>query len=138
MASCAFAPVPQSCASPLVPHVLSATTASLPPPRPPAFALCSGANETFRSKQELVLLLPAAVRKRVTQLPPNTHVFRVCLQLSTVIVERQLSATPGFDCPPPGFSTGVVLRVALCGQDCLRSGEGGGPLETAGRAVGKV
>lgn len=41
-----------------------------------------------------------------------------------------------------GVSTGVGLRVALCGQDCLRFGEGGAeqgrPVETAGRAVGKV
>lgn len=43
---------------------------------------------------------------------------------------------------PLGFSSGVSLRVALCGQDCPRFGEGGAersrPVEAAGRAVGKV
>lgn len=42
----------------------------------------------------------------------------------------------GGECKEPlGFSTGVVLRVALCGQDCRRRGEGGA--EESGRAGGE-
>lgn len=75
---------------------------------------------------------------------PNIRVFQVCLQSNTVIVGREL-LTSGFDWQPACFSTRVGLRVALCGQDCLRSGEGGAgggeqsrPVETADRGVGKV
>lgn len=83
------------------------------------------APETFRNKQELILLLTSAVRQFITLLPTNTHVLRVCLQLNTVIDEHELLVTSGFDWHPRAFSTGVVLRVALCGQDCLGSAEGG-------------
>lgn len=58
---------------------------------------------------------------------PQTHAFlRVCLRLNAAGDEHELSVTSGFDWHPPAVSTAVVLRVALCGQDCLGSGEGGG------------
>lgn len=81
------------------------------------------APETFRNKQELILLLTSAVRQFITLLPTNTRVLRVCLQLNTVTDQHELSVTSGFDWHPRAVSTAVVLRVALCGQDCSGLGE---------------
>lgn len=97
-------------------HILSVATASLPSPYPP-FALCS---RDLRDKQELLHLLMSAFTQFITFLSPQNMCVlrRVFSSTRSQLAMNFLKLCVGL--APVGFSTRAALRVALCGQDCLR------------------